>query len=731
MDMKENRQLRQDISPVGAWAFAIGTSIGWGSLVVTSSTYLSQAGIMGSVLGLLLGAAAMLIISRNYAYMMQCYPEAGGVYTFAKEQFGYDHGFLTAWFLAMTYLAILWANATSLPLFARYFWGDIFRFGGLYTLFGYEVYLGEALLSLAAIALTTVFLMTRKRAAARLMVILAVVFVLGITVVFIGAFLRLDVSMNPAYVPESSVISQIVRIAVISPWAFIGFENISHLSEEFSFKHSRFFRILTVTVVSTTALYILITLLSVSAYPPEYGSWLEYIRDIGNLDGLKALPAFYAAQHYMGHFGVGILMVALLALIVTSLIGNTTALSRLFYALGKDQILPARFSALNRHGAPGKAILLVACLSLPIPFLGRTAIGWIVDVTTIGATIIYALVSASARKLAKARNDRAELWTGGIGLVLMVFYLLYLLLPNLVSEGSMARESYFLFIIWTVLGFLYFRSILQRDHAQRFGKSLIVWVVLLGLVLFIALIWMRQSMMEANHHMMENIRQHYLASMDGSAVRLADERFIAGQIGELEKSDTRTILMATGMFVFALMIMLSNYSFMNKQNLEIKTIANSDAMTGVKNKNAFLHSENEINLAIQRHEAGAFAVVVCDVNGLKYINDNFGHKAGDDYIRAACKMICDLFDHSPVFRTGGDEFVVLLRDRNYQNRALIMDQLRRASEDNIGTNNAVVASGIAEFNPESDESFHEVFEKADKRMYENKQALKSKGARAR
>ena len=71
MDIKESRQLRQDISPVGAWAFAIGTSIGWGSLVVTSNTYLSQAGIMGSVIGLLLGAAAMLLISRNYAYMMQ------------------------------------------------------------------------------------------------------------------------------------------------------------------------------------------------------------------------------------------------------------------------------------------------------------------------------------------------------------------------------------------------------------------------------------------------------------------------------------------------------------------------------------------------------------------------------------------------------------------------------------------------------------------------------------
>ena len=53
IDIKESRQLRQDISPAGAWAFAIGTSIGWGSLVVTSNTYLSQAGIMGSVIDLL------------------------------------------------------------------------------------------------------------------------------------------------------------------------------------------------------------------------------------------------------------------------------------------------------------------------------------------------------------------------------------------------------------------------------------------------------------------------------------------------------------------------------------------------------------------------------------------------------------------------------------------------------------------------------------------------------
>ena len=121
--------LQKHVSPLGAWAFSIGTAVGWGSLVVTANTYLAQAGPLGSVLGLVIGAAIMLIMAWNYGYMMQCYPESGGAYAYTREVFGYDQAFLTAWFLAMTYFAILWANATSLPLFGRIFLGGVFRFG--------------------------------------------------------------------------------------------------------------------------------------------------------------------------------------------------------------------------------------------------------------------------------------------------------------------------------------------------------------------------------------------------------------------------------------------------------------------------------------------------------------------------------------------------------------------------------------------------------------------------
>lgn len=61
------------------------------------------------------------------------------------------------------------------------------------------------------------------------------------------------------------------------------------------------------------------------------------------------------------------------------------ALSRLLYAAGREGEMPGALTGLNAHGAPDRAIWAVIAVSVLIPFLGRTAIGWIVDVTTLGA----------------------------------------------------------------------------------------------------------------------------------------------------------------------------------------------------------------------------------------------------------------------------------------------------------------------------------------------------------
>lgn len=120
-------RLEPYLSPVSAWALSVGSAIGWGSLIVTSGTYLSQAGPLGSIIGLLIGFAMMLMVSSHYHFLTNRHPGAGGLYHSVKCIFGYDFAFVIAWFMFLIYIALFWANATSIPLFARYFLGGVFK----------------------------------------------------------------------------------------------------------------------------------------------------------------------------------------------------------------------------------------------------------------------------------------------------------------------------------------------------------------------------------------------------------------------------------------------------------------------------------------------------------------------------------------------------------------------------------------------------------------------------
>ena len=155
-------------------------------------------------------------------------------------------------------------------------------------------------------------------------------------------------------------------------------------------------------------------------------------------------------------------------------------------------------------------------------------------------------------------------------------------------------------------------------------------------------------------------------------------------------------------------------------------MARRDELTGTRNKNAYREAEKKLQEEIDIHRADSFAIVLCDINELKLINDTQGHKAGDIYIRRACKMICTIFAHSPVFRIGGDEFVVILTGNDFTNREDLIGELHRRVNNNLITGEGpVLAAGLAEYQSLEDRSVEDVFERADTRMYEDKSKLKS------
>ena len=175
----------------------------------------------------------------------------------------------------------------------------------------------------------------------------------------------------------------------------------------------------------------------------------------------------------------------------------------------------------------------------------------------------------------------------------------------------------------------------------------------------------------------------------------------------------------TFFFLFALQQRRKSTALLEQQ----RTIAVRDSLTGVGNKYAYSQKEAAVNAGLQSGSASPFALVVCDLNGLKKVNDTKGHDEGDRLIRDASHLICSLYDHSPVYRIGGDEFAVFLQGADYDRREEIFEELNRKTDENNCSGGPVIAAGMADYEP-GDMQLQDTFRRADKLMYERKNQLK-------
>ena len=155
---------------------------------------------------------------------------------------------------------------------------------------------------------------------------------------------------------------------------------------------------------------------------------------------------------------------------------------------------------------------------------------------------------------------------------------------------------------------------------------------------------------------------------------------------------------------------------------ELGNLALRDALTNVGNKTAFDASLSKIKASEE------YSIVLMDINNLKMINDTYGHEAGDTYIRGTCGVLCDVYLHSPVFRIGGDEFAVILKDRDYANRYSLMKNITSVFEkiwkekeyDPVHRYSASL--GMAD--SKDSDGIKETVKAADEAMYANKKAFK-------
>ena len=147
-----------------------------------------------------------------------------------------------------------------------------------------------------------------------------------------------------------------------------------------------------------------------------------------------------------------------------------------------------------------------------------------------------------------------------------------------------------------------------------------------------------------------------------------------------------------------------------EESLYLSKMSFSDQLTGVMNRNAYERKTKSLYA-----KGGLMGIILADVNGLKHANDTGGHAAGDRLIIETAHALANEFGVERVFRTGGDEFLVVLQDFG---EAEIESDIELVKEY-LSSVEVSTSMGLA-FSEHFDGNLKELLAVADKRMYEDK-----------
>lgn len=162
----------------------------------------------------------------------------------------------------------------------------------------------------------------------------------------------------------------------------------------------------------------------------------------------------------------------------------------------------------------------------------------------------------------------------------------------------------------------------------------------------------------------------------------------------------------------------------------INNLASTDSMTNMKNRTAYLARITELDMLLAKKQLSRFAVIMFDLNNLKFVNDNFGHAEGDKYIISTAKRLRQHFPNAELFRFGGDEFVAILFDVSPTE----IDEMIIDFEESLARRNKhlgykmSIACGYALYHESYDVCFADVYSRADAAMYAQKRKLKGRAS---
>ena len=444
-----NGKFKKAMRPIDVWGLALGAIIGWGCFVLPGNAFLPKAGPLGTAAGMLIGALLIVVIALSYGYLIRRFPVSGGEFVYTKEAIGKRNAFVCGWGMILAYWSLIPLNATALALISRFLFPGIVQQGLLYQIAGWDVYAGEVVLASAFIVIMAFINIRGIKHAAWLQTAIALTLVGCICILTFAIMGQADWSnLDPGFPEGRHWWKGVFSIVAMAPWAYIGFDCIPQSAEEYNFSHKKSTGIMISSILVASFHYIAVCTFTASGLQP----WQELLASNVNW------PTGHVVRNTVGLIGLIMLGVAMFCAVVSGMNAFYISTSRLMYAMAKDGSLPKWFEKLSpKYGTPKNAIIFTMFASLFAPWFGREILLWIVDMTSVGAAIVFGYTTASAAIIAKKNGHKGQVWLGIAGCLISIFFLALLLVPGM--PGYLTFQSRVVLLAWIGIGLLFYLNI--------------------------------------------------------------------------------------------------------------------------------------------------------------------------------------------------------------------------------------------------------------------------------
>ncbi len=458
-ERKKRAKLQKSMGPGSIWAVAVGSIIGWGCFLQGGIWTERAGGPLPLFLGFLIGGLLMIVVGYSYSYMIAKFPVAGGEFAYAYKGFGRTASYVCGWMLSLGYLAIVALNATALPVLASYIFPGVFTHGYLYTIAGYDVYLGEVALSLFFIILFGIMNYRGAKSVGNLQLAMVLIMCAAVVVSVIGVVVtgHFDTAnLQPAYgAGGKSFGGGLASILALAPFLYVGFDCIPQAAEEYDFPPQKCKALIVSALIVGALIYGAMALVTDCAMP-----WQQVLQ-LTDANGVAVKWHTGAILEFaMGKLGVGFVALAVCMGIFTGMNGFFMTSSRLLFGMARAKMLPSMFEKVHsKYKTPSVCVIFTMLLCCICPFFGREVIGWVVDMCSVGTAFGYFFTCAGAYILLKKYGDpndtnRIRPSTALCGCIISVAILLLLVIPG--SPAFMAPQSFAALAAWVLMGVVFY-----------------------------------------------------------------------------------------------------------------------------------------------------------------------------------------------------------------------------------------------------------------------------------